>query len=133
MFKITERQMLVTLATMAIKMDDLTGEDILDTLRQLGHGNVIEKAREADDVPAAQQEEQEEPEFIDLEVVVEKARAFVAPILVLLARRAGDQPLVAAAALTMARCTIEDMYDQTETGESFASVRQAAESTWRKK
>lgn len=44
--KITEHEMLVTVATMALKMDDLTGHDILEALRELDHGHVIAEARE---------------------------------------------------------------------------------------
>ena len=50
--KITEHEMLITLANMALKMDDLTGADILDTLRQLGYGDVIEGARKPQPVSA---------------------------------------------------------------------------------
>lgn len=45
--KITEHEMLITLATMAIKMDDLTGHDVVEALTDLGHGDVVTKAREA--------------------------------------------------------------------------------------
>lgn len=44
--KITEHEMLITLATMALKMDDLTGHDVIEALRELGHGHVIAEARE---------------------------------------------------------------------------------------
>lgn len=44
--KITEHEMLVTLATMALKMDDLTGHDVTEALRELGHGHVVTEARE---------------------------------------------------------------------------------------
>jgi hypothetical protein len=46
--KISEHDMLVTLASMALKMDDLTGHDITEALRELGHGNVIAEARQLD-------------------------------------------------------------------------------------
>ena len=48
---ITEHEMLVTIANMALKMDDLTGADVLDAFKQLGHGGVVEEARE---LPAAE-------------------------------------------------------------------------------
>jgi hypothetical protein len=41
--------MLTTLATMALKMDDLTGHDVIEALRELGHGSVVEKARKGTD------------------------------------------------------------------------------------
>jgi hypothetical protein len=44
--KLTEHEMLVTLATMALKMDDLTGHDVIEALRELGYGSVIREARE---------------------------------------------------------------------------------------
>lgn len=44
--KITEHEMLLTLATMALKMDDLTGHDIIEALRELGYGSVIVEARQ---------------------------------------------------------------------------------------
>lgn len=44
--KITEHEMLLTVATMALKMDDLTAHDIIEALRELGHGGVIAEARE---------------------------------------------------------------------------------------
>jgi hypothetical protein len=37
--------MLLTLATMALKMDDLTGHDVLESLKALGYGDVIKRAR----------------------------------------------------------------------------------------
>ena len=46
--KITEHEMLVTLATMALRMDDLTGHDVIEALRELGHGHIIEEARKLD-------------------------------------------------------------------------------------
>lgn len=49
---ITEHEMLVTLANMALKMNDLTGEDVLDTFRQLGYQSVVEEARELGTPPA---------------------------------------------------------------------------------
>ena len=42
----TEHEMLITLATMALKMDDLTGHDIVEALRALGYGDVVTEARE---------------------------------------------------------------------------------------
>ncbi len=42
---ITEHEMLVTLATMAISMNDLTGHDIVEVLRELGYGHVVREAR----------------------------------------------------------------------------------------
>jgi len=42
---ITEHEMLVTLANMALKMDDLTGHDVVEAFVALGHGGVIDKAR----------------------------------------------------------------------------------------
>lgn len=49
--KLTEHEMLLTLATMAIKMDDLTGHDVVEAFRALGHGAVIEEARKGVAVP----------------------------------------------------------------------------------
>jgi hypothetical protein len=49
--KITEHEMLVTLATMALKMEDLTDEDVLDAFRQLGYGHVVSEARESEKIP----------------------------------------------------------------------------------
>lgn len=40
--------MLVTLARMALVMDDLTGHDILEALRENGHEYVIVEARSQD-------------------------------------------------------------------------------------
>ena len=45
--KITEHEMLVTLATMAVKMDDLTGHDVIEALIELGYGDVVREARRA--------------------------------------------------------------------------------------
>jgi hypothetical protein len=45
--KISEHDMLLTLATMALKMDDLTGHDVIESLTELGHGDVVAKARES--------------------------------------------------------------------------------------
>lgn len=42
---ITEHEMLVTLASMALKMNDLTGHDVIEALRELGYKNVVEQAR----------------------------------------------------------------------------------------
>ncbi len=42
--KISEHDMLLTLATMALKMDDLTRHDIVEAFRALGHGSVIDEA-----------------------------------------------------------------------------------------
>jgi hypothetical protein len=44
--KLTEHEMLVTLANMALRMDDLTGEDVLDAFKQLGYESVVKEARE---------------------------------------------------------------------------------------
>lgn len=49
--KLTEHEMLVTVATMALKMDDLTGHDVVEAFRALGHGAVIEEARRGVTVP----------------------------------------------------------------------------------
>lgn len=49
--KITEHEMLLTLATMAIKMDDLTPHDIIEAFRELGHGSVLDEARRGATVP----------------------------------------------------------------------------------
>lgn len=46
--KLTEHDMLLTLATMALKMDDLTGHDIVEALRAHGYGSVVEEARALD-------------------------------------------------------------------------------------
>lgn len=43
--KLTEHEMLLTLATMALKMDDLTGHDVIEAFRALGHGAVLDEAR----------------------------------------------------------------------------------------
>ena len=37
--------MLVTIASMALRMDDLTGADVLDAFKQLGFESVVEEAR----------------------------------------------------------------------------------------
>ena len=58
--KLTEHEMLVTLATMALKMDDLTGHDVIESLRALGYGDVVAEARSADP-------EEESPFTKDLE------------------------------------------------------------------
>jgi hypothetical protein len=44
--KLSEHDMLVTLATMALKMDDLTGHDVVEALRAHGYGDVVTEARE---------------------------------------------------------------------------------------
>lgn len=49
--KLTEHEMLVTIATMAIKIDDLTGHDIIEAFLALGHGSVIDEARSGVTVP----------------------------------------------------------------------------------
>jgi hypothetical protein len=49
--KITEHEMLLTLATMALKMDDLTGHDVIEAFRELGHGSVLDEARAGVTVP----------------------------------------------------------------------------------
>jgi hypothetical protein len=43
--KLTEHEMLITLATMALKMDDLTGHDVIEALRAHGHVHVVAEAR----------------------------------------------------------------------------------------
>lgn len=45
--KINERDMLLTLATMALTMDDLTGHDVIESLNELGYGDVVSQARNA--------------------------------------------------------------------------------------
>ena len=47
--KLTEHEMLVTLATMALKMDDLTPHDIIEALQELGYANVVAEARKKHD------------------------------------------------------------------------------------
>lgn len=42
---LTEHQMLVTVATMALEMPDLKGHDILDAFKNLGYASVIKEAR----------------------------------------------------------------------------------------
>lgn len=44
--KLTEHEMLVTLATMALKMDDLTAHDVIEALRAHGYGSVVAEARD---------------------------------------------------------------------------------------
>ena len=46
--KITEHEMLITLATMALEMNDLTGHDVIEALKGLGHAEVISESREND-------------------------------------------------------------------------------------
>ncbi len=46
--KITDHEMLVTIASMALKTDDLTSADVLDTFKQLGFESVISEARKID-------------------------------------------------------------------------------------
>jgi hypothetical protein len=41
MTKLSEHEMLVTLATMAVEMDDLTGHDVIESLRALGYAHVV--------------------------------------------------------------------------------------------
>jgi hypothetical protein len=43
--KLTEHEMLVTLASMALNLDDLTSHDIIESLRDLGYGYVVVEAR----------------------------------------------------------------------------------------
>ena len=43
--KISEHEMLVTLANMALRMDDLTGHDVIEALKGLGYGDVVVEAR----------------------------------------------------------------------------------------
>ena len=42
---ISEHEMLVTVATMALKMSDLCGHDIVESMRALGYGHVLDEAR----------------------------------------------------------------------------------------
>lgn len=49
--KLTEHEMLLTLATMAIKMSDLTAHDVIEAFRALGHGAVLDEARAGVTVP----------------------------------------------------------------------------------
>jgi hypothetical protein len=49
--RLTEHEMLVTLANMALKMDDLTGHDVIEAFRVLGHGSVLDEARAGVTVP----------------------------------------------------------------------------------
>lgn len=42
---ITEHEMLVTLATMALEMDDLTGHDIVEAFKAHGYNEIIAEAR----------------------------------------------------------------------------------------
>jgi len=44
--EVTEHDLLVTIATMALQMPDLTAEDIKDTFKNLNYGNVLVEARE---------------------------------------------------------------------------------------
>jgi hypothetical protein len=43
--KLTEHEMLLTLAMMALEMDDLTWHDIFEALREFGYGDVVREAR----------------------------------------------------------------------------------------
>lgn len=43
---LTEHEMLVTLATMALRMGDLTGHDVVEALKAHGFGGVVAEARE---------------------------------------------------------------------------------------
>lgn len=43
--KITEHEMLLTLATMALKMDDLSRHDVIKTIKELGHEGLLKEAR----------------------------------------------------------------------------------------
>jgi hypothetical protein len=47
MTRLTEHEMLITIATMAIKMDDLTWHDVIETLRAHGYAHVVAEARES--------------------------------------------------------------------------------------
>lgn len=47
---ITEHEMLITLATMALKMDDLTGHDVIEAFRALGHKRLLDEATEGGDI-----------------------------------------------------------------------------------
>lgn len=42
---LTEHEMLVTLATIALKMDDLTGHDVVEALRAHGYTHIVAEAR----------------------------------------------------------------------------------------
>lgn len=42
---LSEHEMLVTLARMALVMDDLTWHDVVEALRVHGHGDVVTEAR----------------------------------------------------------------------------------------
>lgn len=46
--KLSEHDMLVTLATMALRMDDLTGHDVLEALRAHGYGDVVTEASKSE-------------------------------------------------------------------------------------
>lgn len=46
--KITEHDLLITLASMAIKMDDLTPRDVIKTIKELGHEPILREARAID-------------------------------------------------------------------------------------
>lgn len=50
---LTEHEMLVTLATMALRMNDLTGHDVVEALKAHGYGGVVEEVRGNE--PAAQE------------------------------------------------------------------------------
>ena len=39
--------MLTTIATMALRMNDLTGHDIIEAFRELGYGHIVARARES--------------------------------------------------------------------------------------
>ena len=59
--KITEHEMLITLASMALKMDDLTGHDVIEALRELGYGDVLEEARKLETLPKPRELQVREP------------------------------------------------------------------------
>jgi hypothetical protein len=54
---LTEHEMLITVAAMALKMDDITGADVLDAFRQLGYWSIIDEVREGATVRGVGKEE----------------------------------------------------------------------------
>lgn len=43
--KVSETDMLVTIAVMALMDDDFTAHDVVEVLQALGHGDVVREAR----------------------------------------------------------------------------------------
>lgn len=43
--RLSQDDMLLTIATMALRMDDLTGHDVIEALEALGYRDVVERAR----------------------------------------------------------------------------------------